>query len=95
MIGLPNNVFFTSKISSKNVWGQGKRSCVGKHYAIELLKILKPLVYRHDFDPTVDHLYSGRDNDNFGIFETLYQGYKLLESYFIILDIFYFLNNLT
>lgn len=60
-------------------FGLGFRSCLGRTYAREFMKgFFTPLLKENTiFQPEVNHLYSGRDNDNINFTESLYQ-FKIL-----------------
>lgn len=55
-------------------FGMGIRSCLGRHIAKTFLSNFfdKELIYSNSFIPNFNHLYSGRDNDNFSIYESIY-----------------------
>ena len=58
-------------------YGYGPRACLGRLYAREFLKeFFQPILQNNktiNFMPESGHLYSGRDNDNGNISESLYQ----------------------
>jgi len=58
-------------------YGYGPRACLGRLYAREFLnEFFEPILQNHrtiNFMPQKDHLYSGRDNDNGNLTESIYQ----------------------
>ena len=58
-------------------YGYGPRACLGRLYAREFLKeFFEPILQNSDaikFMPENGHLYSGRDNDNGNLSESIYQ----------------------
>ena len=69
---------FLSDLSSSDynwpIFGCGDRVCAGKHLAIPFLKVLQSkLTSLSQFQPQINHRYSGRNNDNnFSFLEMLY-----------------------
>lgn len=66
------------KLDEKFNYGYGPRACLGRLYARELLKeffdpVLKNLNSNIQFVPEKYHVYSGRDNDNGNLNESIYQ----------------------
>lgn len=60
---------------SKINFGYGIRSCLGRIYARDFLNSFfnKKMLNYENFVPKLNHLYSGRDNDNINFKETIYQ----------------------
>jgi hypothetical protein len=54
---------FTSDMQPRSAFGAGKRICAGVAHATAVLETLIEERSRFLFHPTVNHLYSGRDND--------------------------------
>ena len=71
LTNLKNNKEFDGKLIS---FGMGTRSCLGRVFAKEFLNSFFPIVSdSKNFKPNVNHLYSGRDNDNeINLFEIFY-----------------------
>lgn len=71
-------------------YGIGPRACPGRHYAKEFLSRMMNVVLNTEqnvhFNPEENHLYSGRNNDNANLKESLYQ-LKVLGQMFV--DSFY------
>lgn len=70
----------SSKIENINYlsqfnFGYGIRLCLGKAFGMTVLSSLmtKELLLNEKFDPRINHMYSGRDNDNGNLFESIYQ----------------------
>jgi hypothetical protein len=64
-------------------FGHGIRSCLGRSYAkIFLKQYFEPINKLKNFKPQIGHLYSGRDNDNFNLYEFMYQLNTLLQVVF-------------
>ena len=67
--------------SHKVLWGHGRRRCKGIDIASPLLLALHSSLKNHpDFQPHINHKYSGSDNDdNVSVLETLYQVYVFIK----------------
>ena len=65
----------------KVLWGHGRRRCKGIDIASPLLSTLHTSLKNHpNFQPKLNHKYSGRDNDdNVSVMETLYQVYVFIK----------------
>ena len=60
-------------------FGYGPRKCVGSQYTYKIMEILL-FQYQKNmclFDPIKNHKYSGRINDKFNLYESLYMLYEL------------------
>ncbi len=70
-----------SDIYKNLVFGTGKRKCAGQHYAYVILKRFIYLYFQNTnkFNPTLNHKYSGRNNDNFNLNESIYMAKILLK----------------
>lgn len=66
-------------------FGYGPRKCAGSQYTYQIMEVLLSEYNKntHLFNPTKNHKYSGRINDKFNLYETLYMLYKII---CIILD---------
>lgn len=55
-------------------FGMGVRSCLGRHLAKAFFSsfFTSELINSNNFNPKINHLYSGRDNDNSDLFQSIY-----------------------
>jgi len=66
------------------VFGSGPRKCNGQLYAYVILKKLTNIYFLNikKFNPILNHKYSGRNNDNFNLQESIYMGKIMLKILF-------------
>lgn len=74
------------KLDEKFNYGYGPRACLGRLYAREFLKeFFEPILKNYDsinFMPEKMHLFSGRDNDNGNLAESIYQLKSILKIFY-------------
>ena len=60
-------------------FGYGPRKCAGSQYTYKIMEVLLSEYNKNTylFNPEKNHKYSGRINDKFNLYETLYMLYKL------------------
>jgi hypothetical protein len=63
------------------VFGTGPRRCSGQLYAYVILRKFIHLYFQNqkNFNPLLNHKYSGRSNDNFNLQESIYMGKILVK----------------
>ena len=73
-----------SDLYTNLIFGAGDRKCSGQLYAYVILKKFIHMYFQNqkNFNPLLDHKYSGRNNDNFNFKESLYMGNILLKLLF-------------
>ena len=74
------------------VFGYGIRRCAGTYYAYQILEsfIKKYFSNNNLFNPSKNHLYSGRINDKFVLTEIIYMFYKISKILFTVLKNYIF-----
>jgi hypothetical protein len=73
-------------------FGHGIRSCLGRSYAKIFMKsYFEPINKLDNFKPHIGHLFSGRDNDKFNLYETLFQLNSIIQV--IVGEVIYKITN--